>query len=1090
MKPYYGTSSFSKFPSLNLNSTNRKASSKIRNSNPVAKDTRKRHVQRLHELSKSISLSCCCSLTAPPSFSIATQILMKDGFQQLQQQQHTRFYHKSIQQHLASEVYIPGHGPQIDVQSKSTTEKLPPISPEQRKAADLELERMKLSTEHIITTFSDQNSRSNISSAFVNEVRVTFNYWISRWNLHYHPYLTPSPTNVLPILKPRSSSQSEAKTETLDDSLYSDYGTNQALKILKCLLQTNDHELVKQVLFKSENASFINLIESMLLPCTTNFTRKPNDMSSTIENTNADFDGMQLEGQGHKNLDLTGDNHVHFSSNTGFHNVQPSIWKSCIIKALYIMDVMNDLQSRCNIDPNVDTYNARLLVWTKLATLLQILKYQEESGGLNKNTKTIKWGDTHASTEKSVINELNIDERDIGLSPLLAESLQMESVNDVVKAMEEILTIMEQEIDNSVKPSIESYNYVISAISRSDASEAPYHAELYLKRMEMTEDISMNVHVFDEDKTERTTSAFADTATYNLVLNAFASSTSLNKNGIIDNTRKKRASDADRILTRMEERYDRIRRDDLRPDVLSYSTVLNCYANAGMAVEAERILNKMITISDNDNDIRPNVICFNTVIDAWAKTRGLTSPDKAYDILGKMENLAESDDQLYPDTISYTSVISAFARSGNDDAGDRAEELLQRSIDLYKNEGRARLKPDSITFITVLDALSKQALRVFKKRRNITECNNIEERMISILKQMDDLDVNVRPCTVSHNIFLDFYAKSLQPNKAESHLKEHMVENYQNGNQNVKPDIVSYNSVLLALSRSPHKGSLQKAEQLLKSMEDDFLPHGIVVKPDLISYNTVMSGFRRNINSSSIERVNDLLLHMEERSRNGLSIIKPNNITYNIVLDAWGKSQHPDTINHIKSLLQKMIESEDIQPDVFSFSSVISTLASSGKKDAPEQAQHLIQQMKDLNIQPNRITYNSLINCWSKSGRQGAAEKAEEVLIQMTEMEDPESSPDAITFSSVINCWAQSGEYGCGERAQAILDMMEDNWKAGNDHMKPNRYTYGSVLNAFAKDRNEHSLEKALELLERMKNSWLEGNDEARPTEAAYNTGN
>ena len=69
---------------------------------------------------------------------------------------------------------------------------------------------------------------------------------------------------------------------------------------------------------------------------------------------------------------------------------------------------------------------------------------------MNKNTETIKWGDTHASTEKNVINELNIDERDIGSSPLLVESLQMESVNDVVKAMEEILTIMEQEGDSSV----------------------------------------------------------------------------------------------------------------------------------------------------------------------------------------------------------------------------------------------------------------------------------------------------------------------------------------------------------------------------------------------------------------------------------------------------------------------------------------------------------------------------------------------------------------------------------------------------------------------------------------------------------------
>ena len=80
-----------------------------------------------------------------------------------------------------------------------------------------------------------------------------------------------------------------------------------------------------------------------------------------------------------------------------------------------------------------------------------------------------------------------------------------------------------------------------------------------------------------------------------------------------------------------------------------------------------------------------------------------------------MEGLAGVYKDLYPDTISYSSVIAAFSRSGRDDAGDRAEELLQRSLKLY-DEGQDGLKPDSITFISVLDALSKQCLRICQKR--------------------------------------------------------------------------------------------------------------------------------------------------------------------------------------------------------------------------------------------------------------------------------------------------------------------------------------------------------------------------------------
>ena len=85
-----------------------------------------------------------------------------------------------------------------------------------------------------------------------------------------------------------------------------------------------------------------------------------------------------------------------------------------------------------------------------------------------------------------------------------------------------------------------------------------------------------------------------------------------------------------------------------------------------------------------------------------------------------MGELSQMYEDLYPDTISYSSVISSYARSGRDDAGDRAEELLQRSLKLY-NEGQYRLKPDSITFISVLDALSKQCLRIYQKQKALLQ---------------------------------------------------------------------------------------------------------------------------------------------------------------------------------------------------------------------------------------------------------------------------------------------------------------------------------------------------------------------------------
>ena len=370
-----------------------------------------------------------------------------------------------------------------------------PISPEQRKAADLELERTKLSTEHIVSTLNEykhniqkqnDNNNSNTqkkmqSNAFLNEINVTFNYWISKWLVHYHPYLTLSPTNVLPKLTPRTTSTTKITSEKdIDDSLYSDYGTNQALNILKSLLDTGDLNLIRKIVFANGNTTLVSLIESMLLPCITNFTQR----NISDGNTSGEMDHVATS---------TTNKHVQFSSNTALHNIQPSIWKSCLIDAFHLIDIMHNLQHKCNMQSDINCYNVKLFTWVKLATLLHTLKYQEESGGLNKNTKGIQWKDSsdvsHIISHHGLVHN---NDDDIMDQSLLDSALQLQSVDEVVQSMEEVLQMME-DTNSTIKPDHESYNHILTALARSDAIDAPFRAEWYLKRMEQTEDIYTSI---------------------------------------------------------------------------------------------------------------------------------------------------------------------------------------------------------------------------------------------------------------------------------------------------------------------------------------------------------------------------------------------------------------------------------------------------------------------------------------------------------------------------------------------------------------------------------------------------------------------
>ncbi len=1121
-------------------------------------ETAKIHARRMSRVHHSYTMNAYPAIDVANDNPIWDLLQLKRGnTSTMQKHQHLQknLYHttSSISKVTSTNVNIGnGLGPSAISSSRPSPSSPSPgqhidISPVQRKNANIELERMIVSTQHILSSLSDHDRTGNDNTevmdnnnAFIHEIRVALNYWVSRWKNHFHPYVTPSPTNVLPFPKPLSPASSSATS--LDENLYCDYGSNQAMRIIQSLLlPKNKHIMVNFLSQPSSSTIFANLIDGILLPCMTNTTNIMSNNSrhqntatgtgtATIIKNETQQDSMQQSQQ----------QYVKFSSNTGLNNINPSMWKQCIFRACQVIDIFDDIimsysgdaeKGNINIEPDVHMYNARLSAWSKLVTLLTVLQNSANSGGLNKASSSIskRITDDEGNANNNLLDDDIIDWNDVLVSNLYCYSnsdsnattettissktiktprlCQTQSIEKIITTMEETIRTLEDlyhKTENELmKPNVNTYNVIIGALGRSQLPHSPNRTEWYLRRMEKAEDTDLKIFVEDENSREDlpAATAYADEVSYNLVLYAFAVAAA-SKNYNVDVKAEKaleHAKKAEEILKRMEERYNRTQRETAQPGTVSYSTVLHAYANAGKAPEAERILNQMIALSNihsssgierNDSIpfVRPNIICFNTVIDAWSKTKGYASADKAYSILTQMEDLADNFENLYPDTISYSSVISAFARSGRDDAGDKAEELLQRSIKLF-SEGQGGLKPDSITFITVLDALAKQCMRIYQETRKIDQCESMERRMKGILDQMDELqasgDDRVRPCTVSYNILLDFYAKTAQVDKSEQ-LIDFMTEQGKNGNNHVKPDIISYNAVLLVLSRSKRRGDLQNAVKLLESMENGL---AIAVKPDTVSYNTVMNGLVRSSEPHSIKKVHDICLSMEERYRNGTSKVCPNGITYNICIDAWSKSGQERAVENVEEILEKMINSEGVNPDVFSFTSVISTIAKSGKADAPERCESVINRMKELGVKPNRYTYNNLINCWSKSGRQDAAEKAERILINMTEMNDPDVNPDSVTFSSVMNCWAQSGVKGSGERAERILDLMEDYSKSGHKNLKPNKFAYGAVLNAYAKSCDDNAVQKALNILNRMNEMYLLGNDDARPTEPSYNAG-
>jgi hypothetical protein len=300
------------------------------------------------------------------------------------------------------------------------------------------------------------------------------------------------------------------------------------------------------------------------------------------------------------------------------------------------------------------------------------------------------------------------------------------------------------------------------------------------------------------------TQNFPDTVAYNSVLKALAKSSSLYN--------KPAAVLAQDLLEEMEEIheiqagenkkwYERLKGESLsedelsrgpprirvKPNVRSYSTVMDAWGkqtNAGAAECAHDLLERLQQKHEATGDValQPNVISYNTVINAWAKAGAHVEGAEECEVL--LEEMGPG----MADVISYNAVLHAWARSGLSDAGERAERILR---------GMNSVKPNGRTYTTTMDAWSRSYA-----------VPDSALRAHYLLKEMEDLaafDDSMKPNYISYSTVINSYALSkTEPLKAHKafNLLQRMHRLSKEGHPNVRPNRVTYNSVLNACATS------------------------------------------------------------------------------------------------------------------------------------------------------------------------------------------------------------------------------------------------------------------------------------------------
>ena len=259
-------------------------------------------------------------------------------------------------------------------------------------------------------------------------------------------------------------------------------------------------------------------------------------------------------------------------------------------------------------------------------------------------------------------------------------------------------------------PHLINYTNVIDAWAKSQTINAPLEAQQLLDDLEQHSGI--NEILSTGHVVENVHPLTPDLICYNLVMSSWCRS-----------THRDAIQQAKRILERLKKLHEITGDTGYRPNVHTYSILIHTYGiqrglnMVSRPVEAEQLLKDMYDVYTSkervigEETVKPNIITYNSVMQAWAN---VGNPQRAEAILmalmGREDGITTVPvvSRLVPTTISFHIVINGWAKHGGSEAGERAEAILDLMSQLKDADGISTpIKPMVKTFNAVMNAWSR-----------------------------------------------------------------------------------------------------------------------------------------------------------------------------------------------------------------------------------------------------------------------------------------------------------------------------------------------------------------------------------------------
>jgi len=269
--------------------------------------------------------------------------------------------------------------------------------------------------------------------------------------------------------------------------------------------------------------------------------------------------------------------------------------------------------------------------------------------------------------------------------------------------------------------------------------------------------------------------------------------------------------------------------------VEAYTSLITGFAKQGDKEKALSVFKLML-----EQGVPPNLFTYTALIDACSRSGDLVS---AKNLLSFLTIKGQTEPKFAPGVVTYNCYITGLCRSSTD-------ENMQEAMSILKQMQRQGLNPDQTTYNILIQGLvSFQHPRLLEAETMLTGMKRCGVRPSQVTytilmkaysrlgqlnkvqklwKDMSQSKVS-RPDTISLNTYLDACVKN-----GETKLALMALEDCNKGTVKIRPNLITYSIIILALARSSNLFAGGKAIALYREMRAQ------KIKPDRILVDGVL----------------------------------------------------------------------------------------------------------------------------------------------------------------------------------------------------------------------------------------------------------